>query len=386
MKIFSVLVLVVVLLSAGCGIPHTEIVHTDVGERQSELTSSEELLPTAETSLTTIQITTTTSTEVSTDTTPEATQTTTTQPADATTQPPAETSQTGSVATTHGTDRNETSETDYSVTRKRDVLVLMLAYPDYIDGAEMTDDKVYLVMKSGNRILYDDNKEKTFDEKIINADLQDMLEMRYPLTEINTIMNTNVDPGRIRSYSLFNEIYGQTQSSIVDKLITVDFGNERLPFNKEASAADALTAAGAGVSDLIQSQPSVAGFVFPTSGTFNYRVIAGTDRLSPHAYGIAIDLKSSSNGYWRWTSFAEGEKLINIYPHDLVRLFERNGFIWGGKWNHFDIFHFEYRPEIIIKARYFSEEIDLTKPWYQGVDSDSESVSRFIEQIDERLG
>ncbi|NLV48204.1 MAG: hypothetical protein GXY22_06070, partial [Clostridiaceae bacterium] len=192
MKIFSVLVLVVVLLSTGCGIPHAEIVHTDVGERQSELTSSEELLPTAETSLTTTQITTTTSSEVSTDTTPETTQTTT-QPADATTQPPAETSQTGSVATTHGTDRNETSETDYSVTRKRDVLVLMLAYSDYIDGAEMIDNKVYLVMKSGNRILYDDNKEKTFDEKIINADLQDMLEMRYPLTEINTIMNTNVD-------------------------------------------------------------------------------------------------------------------------------------------------------------------------------------------------
>ena len=126
--------------------------------------------------------------------------------------------------------------------------------------------------------------------------------------------------------------------------------------------------------------------MFPTSGTFNYRVLAGTDRLRPHAYGIAIDIKSSSNGYWRWTSFAEGEKLINIYPHDLVRLFERNGFIWGGKWNHFDIFHFEYRPEIIIKARYFSEEIDLTKPWYQGGDSDSESVSRFIELIDERLG
>jgi D-alanyl-D-alanine carboxypeptidase len=31
--------------------------------------------------------------------------------------------------------------------------------------------------------------------------------------------------------------------------------------------------------------------------------------------------------------------------------FERAGFIWGGKWYHFDTFHFEYRPEIIALAK-----------------------------------
>jgi hypothetical protein len=28
-----------------------------------------------------------------------------------------------------------------------------------------------------------------------------------------------------------------------------------------------------------------------------------------------------------------------------VEIFERHGFIWGGKWGHFDTMHFEYRPE-----------------------------------------
>jgi len=32
-------------------------------------------------------------------------------------------------------------------------------------------------------------------------------------------------------------------------------------------------------------------------------------------------------------------------PQSVVDAFERQGFIWGGKWNHYDTMHFEYRPE-----------------------------------------
>jgi D-alanyl-D-alanine carboxypeptidase len=32
-------------------------------------------------------------------------------------------------------------------------------------------------------------------------------------------------------------------------------------------------------------------------------------------------------------------------------LFEQHGFIWGGKWYHYDTMHFEYRPEIIATAK-----------------------------------
>ncbi|WP_372236783.1 M15 family metallopeptidase [Campylobacter pinnipediorum] len=30
----------------------------------------------------------------------------------------------------------------------------------------------------------------------------------------------------------------------------------------------------------------------------------------------------------------------------MVDVFEKNGFIWGGRWKHFDTMHFEYRPEL----------------------------------------
>jgi hypothetical protein len=34
----------------------------------------------------------------------------------------------------------------------------------------------------------------------------------------------------------------------------------------------------------------------------------------------------------------------------VVQIFEDNGFIWGGKWHHFDTVHFEFRPELVGSA------------------------------------
>jgi hypothetical protein len=31
----------------------------------------------------------------------------------------------------------------------------------------------------------------------------------------------------------------------------------------------------------------------------------------------------------------------------IVDVFEKHGFIWGGKWYHYDTMHFEYRPELL---------------------------------------
>ena len=50
-------------------------------------------------------------------------------------------------------------------------------------------------------------------------------------------------------------------------------------------------------------------------------------------------------------SSAQVEVLRNNYPQEIVELFEKHGFIWGGKWSHFDLMHFEYRPELLRKWR-----------------------------------
>ena len=364
------LILVTMILLSGCGLPNpsetgTEFATSSQPTQIDTQQSSREITcePTSEPTTASIPEPTGTALETSLETTQKIT----------------------SAETIESSDTPD-PETEYSITLKRDILVMMIAYPDHVVGVEKHENKVFLMMKSGESILYDDQKNKTADEKISDADVQDMLETLYPLSEVNTLMDTGVDPGRMRAYAVFDDIYGNSKDAISSKLISVGFGEQRLPFNKEAGAADALKAAVAAAAALVEEQPSVADYLYPSSGTFNYRVIAGTDRLSPHAYAIAIDLKSTSNGYWRWASAAQGDELLQVYPQDLVRLFENYGFIWGGKWNHFDIFHFEYRPEIIIKAKYFSGGIDTANPWYQGADLDNGSANEYIAQIEKTLG
>jgi hypothetical protein len=90
-------------------------------------------------------------------------------------------------------------------------------------------------------------------------------------------------------------------------------------------------------------------YLMPPGGTFNYRHIAGTARLSPHSYGIAVDIAVAPSHYWQWE--AGGAALYkNSIPYTIVEIFEKHGFIWGGKWYHFDTMHFEYRPELLLKA------------------------------------
>jgi len=67
----------------------------------------------------------------------------------------------------------------------------------------------------------------------------------------------------------------------------------------------------------------------------------------PKSYG-------GSQVYWRWsTEHTEDWYAIPyaqrwMVSEAVVRAFERQGFVWGGKWFFFDTIHFEYRPEILL--------------------------------------
>jgi len=150
-------------------------------------------------------------------------------------------------------------------------------------------------------------------------------------------------------------------------------------------------------------KPFMSGKSNLANDTFNWRLIDGSKNLSAHSFGIAIDLETGreKNTYWLWeekarrkkeavakrdqelaalkakatprsADFSEGSRLIDerlrqniakiaklkessigairpgkmhTIPWQVVEAFEAEGFIWGGKWNHFDCMHFEYRPE-----------------------------------------
>ncbi len=91
---------------------------------------------------------------------------------------------------------------------------------------------------------------------------------------------------------------------------------------------------------------------------FNYRVIAGTNSLSNHAYGFAVDINPFYNPYVRYNtdgslhvepmeSVAYADRTAS-FPHKIdendlcCKLFKAHGFTWGGNWNPMkDYQHFE---------------------------------------------
>ena len=62
--------------------------------------------------------------------------------------------------------------------------------------------------------------------------------------------------------------------------------------------------------------------------------------LSEHSYGVAVDVNPTRNGYGK----APGRAEIDKFPK-FVEVFERNGFVWGGRWKgkSRDPMHFELR-------------------------------------------
>lgn len=82
---------------------------------------------------------------------------------------------------------------------------------------------------------------------------------------------------------------------------------------------------------------------------FNFRPVDGTDKLSKHAYGLAIDINPFYNPYVTYTSVGtqnvspEGSEIYadrsQEFPYKIdaddlcYKLFIEHGFIWGGNWN-----------------------------------------------------
>ena len=95
-----------------------------------------------------------------------------------------------------------------------------------------------------------------------------------------------------------------------------------------------------------------------TVSGWNWRNIAQTESRSFHAYGAAVDLLPAQTGgletYWLWTAERNPQWWAVPYarrmhpPEAVIKIFEDNGFIWGGKWMFYDTMHFEYRPEILL--------------------------------------
>jgi len=108
-----------------------------------------------------------------------------------------------------------------------------------------------------------------------------------------------------------------------------------------------------GANAFIATLGSVAGY--------SWREIAGTQRMSFHSWGLAVDMLPRNHGreiiHWQWEQRRNPDWMLippeNRWspPIQVVEAFERQGFIWGGKWAFFDNMHFEFRPELHAYTR-----------------------------------
>ncbi len=212
-----------------------------------------------------------------------------------------------------------------------------------------------------------------------------MMEEIYPIDTTRKLMEKDQNPGRNRVYDLLSEVYGNGKSAIEHNLKNTNLVYRNLQFNGNNKASESLQRVFKEITSMGAKNGNIYSSVFPLNGTYNYRLIAGTNKLSPHAYGIAIDLNRDKRDYWKWASREEGQKRLDVYPEQVVATFQKNNFIWGGKWGHFDTLHFEYRPEIIMKAKYFGNTNIKRKVWHDGAPTKDLEVKKYIDKINQLI-
>lgn len=251
--------------------------------------------------------------------------------------------------------------------------------------------KLVTIDHYSSRVPCSDGKNLPFFDRLEKSDFASQLAIAYR-TGVVSLPNTNEndDAGRFRFDPMFKSIYGDSAQAVRRNLISVPFLNQRVPFNAKNGAASALASVGVDLQKEIQLNTELRNFLKPwltkkidlALMTFNWRKVAPTNRLSNHSFGAAIDLNHPTPDgpvYWLWDLARQRQKQIEQRtgrkvrltdvlktirerdsadfkptriiktPRKLIEIFERHGFIWGGKWFHFDSMHFEYRPEFFAQ-------------------------------------
>lgn len=154
----------------------------------------------------------------------------------------------------------------------------------------------------------------------------------------------------------FRKMYGGTASEVRKKLVTIYwmpsvFG-KRYPL--KVTTVNGIDKKLQRISAQLEKLPrTYLKFLQNPAGSFYWRNVAGQSYLSAHSFGIAIDINSSYSNYWLW-DWQRLHKPIsqlnhhNRVPMQIVEIFEKEGFYWGGRWDFYDTMHFEYRPELFL--------------------------------------
>jgi hypothetical protein len=224
---------------------------------------------------------------------------------------------------------------------------LVAAYPD----ALARHDGTFLYWKDGTRMpVGAAEPEKGFEQRLRAPSILDQFHQRYPAGGPATAPAKDFDPGRFRNEAFFRKLYGDCRrGEVTPNLTSVRWFPKGITVKvtKLHGVAAQLAKVAADIDKLPEAVKQAA---YPIAGTYACRTVLDTGLTSVHAYAAAIDLNQKVSEYWGWEPKV-APRYRNRMPLEIVEIFERHGFIWGGRWYHYDTMHFEYRPELLSGAR-----------------------------------
>lgn len=209
----------------------------------------------------------------------------------------------------------------------------------------------YLYFFDGDSLIFDDRIKKTYVDRLENPSISDQFYDEYVLGENFSKNRRFIDPGRYRNINFFKKIYGKTKDEVENNLTTITWCPKTVNKKIRVTTINNVHLKLIEISKILDTMPKFTKYISNPAGTYNWRNVRNSNRLSMHSFGMTIDINVENSNYWQWDCKCSDEtKLINFknqIPLELVMIFEKFGFIWGGKWYHYDTMHFEYRPELL---------------------------------------
>ncbi|MGE0159913.1 MAG: M15 family metallopeptidase [Gemmatimonadales bacterium] len=233
------------------------------------------------------------------------------------------------------------------------------AYAPFIDSVTYRDGDVVFAMRGrsvrfdGGRMLDESRLDRraSCDPVFYRYSIEPLRQAPVPATEFPTSCR-----------DVLEILWGSTETEVRRHCSPVAFLDHRMIVNDVLIAP--LQAVERDVRELSSRDAAVAEWIAEIEITYSFinRDISSSDTPSFHSWGLAFDLVPRSyegrHAYWRWSRAMDREGWQDIPlearwspPPSVVEIFERHGFVWGGKWGYFDTIHFEYRPEILAYNR-----------------------------------
>jgi hypothetical protein len=236
------------------------------------------------------------------------------------------------------------------------------AYGSFIDSVSYPEEDVIFMM-AGRPIHFQDGR-MLAEDRLGAAERFDPIFYRYPLGPLVDPLPLTDPP--TYSTDFLEALFGTTETQIRRHCRSISFLGHSMFLN--TLILEPLREVEREIREAAAVDPEVAEWVEELEVTYSFifREIAASRTRSLHGFGLAVDLVPSSyegrHVYWRWSRALDRENWYRIPlarrwrpPPAVIEAFEGNGFVWGGKWSHFDTIHFEYRPEILLTNRILQE-------------------------------